>query len=286
MAKNTLSWPDNRRIAVALTVMYEAWSEGNAPTYSVQTTHLKPGTVDHAGAAWSSYGGRVGVWRILRTLDRLQMPATFFVNARCAELYPDSIAAIVRAGHDIGGHGYTQDGLLAYLTPEEEHATIRKCIDILAAKSGRCPTGWLSPVLAFTPHTVDFLAQEKLQWHADVTYTDLPHRIRTKHGLLACVPNSDFTDNRVLRSSPQDLYDVYTGTFDYLYRNEPMSLLVLTLHCHFGGRAMIVQVFDRIVRYIKQFPDVWLARHHELARWALEAEADDHPYQTRYPARQ
>jgi peptidoglycan-N-acetylglucosamine deacetylase len=51
MAAETLSWPQNKRIAVALTVMYEAWSEGKAPTYSIQTTHLKPGAVDYAGAA-------------------------------------------------------------------------------------------------------------------------------------------------------------------------------------------------------------------------------------------
>src|ERR1700746_4181135 len=42
------------------------------PTYSVQTTHLKPGTLDHAGKAWSTYGGRVGVWRIIKLLDRLR----------------------------------------------------------------------------------------------------------------------------------------------------------------------------------------------------------------------
>ena len=276
------SWPNNKRIAVALTVMFETWSEGKAPTYSVQTTHLKPGTVDYAGAAWSTYGGRVGVWRILRTLDRLQMPATFVANARCAELYPDAVAQIVRSGHDLAAHAYTQDGLLAYMTPEEEHATIKKTAEVLANKSGKRPTGWLSPVLAFTPHTVDFLAQEKFTWHADVTYTDLPHRIRTKHGPMAAVPNSDFTDNRVLRSSPQDLWDVYTGTFDYLYQNEPMSLLCLTLHCHFGGRAMITQVFERIVKYIQKHPGVWLARHGELARWALEAEPEDHTYQSRF----
>ena len=282
MADTTLAWPGGQRIAVALTVMFETWSEGNAPTYSVQTTHLKPGTTDYAGAAWASYGGRVGVWRILRTLDRLGMPATFFANARCAELYPDAITEIARAGHDIGGHGYTQDALLTYMTPEEQQASIRKSIDLLGAKSGKRPTGWLSPVLAFTPQTIEILAAEKLQWQADVTYADLPHRVRTKHGPIACVPNSDFTDNRVLRSSPQDLFDVYTGTFDYLYQNEPMSLLVLTLHCHFGGRAMITQVFERIVKYIKGHPGVWLARHHELGRWALEQEVDDRTYRSRY----
>jgi allantoinase len=282
MADKTLAWPGGQRIAVAITVVFETWSEGNAPTYSVQTTHLKPGTTDHAGVAWASYGGRVGVWRILRTLDRLGMPATFFVNARCAELYPDSMTEIARAGHDIGGHGYTQDGLLTYMTPEEQQASIRKSIDLLGAKSGKRPTGWLSPVLAFTPETIEILAAEKLQWQGDVTYADLPHRVRTKSGPIACVPASDFTDNRVLRSSPQDLYDVYAGTFDYLYQNEPMSLLVLTLHCHFGGRAMITQAFERIVKYIKGHPGVWLARHHELGRWALEQDVDERTYRSRY----
>ncbi len=282
MTTQTLSWPRNNRIAVAVTVMYEAWSEGKAPTYSVQTTHLKPGATDYAGAAWATYGGRVGVWRILRMFERLGVPATFFVNARCAELYPESIAEIARAGHDIGGHGYTQDGLLAYMTPEEQQATIRKSLDILGAKSGKRPTGWLSPVLAFTPETVELLAAEKLRWQADVTYTDLPHRVLTRHGPIACVPNSDFTDNRTLRTNPADLYDVYTGTFDYLYQNEPMSLLVLTLHCHFGGRPMVAQVFERIMRYIMGFPGVWLARHHELGRWAREQETDDHSYRSRY----
>jgi allantoinase len=283
MATQTnLAWPNGKRVAVAVTVMYETWAEGKAPTYSVQTTHLKPGTVDLAGRAWASYGARVGVWRIIRTLDRLQIPATFFTNARCAELYPESVKQIVTSGHDIGGHNYTQDALLVYMTPEDEQATIRKCLDILEEKSGKRPTGWLSSVLAFTERTVDFLAAEKLAWHADVTYIDLPHRIHTNHGVIAAVPNSDFTDNRVLRSSPRDLWDVYKGTFDYLQRNEPMSMLVLTLHCHFGGRPMITSVFEELVNYLKQQSDVWFVRHAELARWALDAKVDEHSYQSRY----
>jgi peptidoglycan/xylan/chitin deacetylase (PgdA/CDA1 family) len=277
-----LTWPNGKRVAVAVTVMYETWAEGKAPNYSVQTTHLKPGAVDLAGRAWSTYGGRVGVWRVIRTLDRLQIPGTFFTNARCAELYPDTVKQIVKSGHDVGGHNYTQDALLAYMNPDEEQTTIRTCLDILTDKAGKRPTGWLSSVLAFTEHTVDFLAAEKLSWHADVTYIDLPHRIKTKHGVIDAVPNSDFTDNRVLRSSPRDLWDVYKGTFDYLHKNEPMSLLCLTLHCHFGGRPMIISVFEEIVNYLKQHPDVWFARHEELGRWALEAKVDEHTYQSRY----
>lgn len=276
-------WPNGKRVAVAVTVMYETWSEGTAPTYSVQATPLKQNAVDHAGHAWSTYGGRVGVWRILRSLERWNMPATFFTNARCAELYPDSVKQIVKSGHELGGHAYTQDGLLAYMEPDEEKECINRSLGILEEVGGTRPTGWLSPVLAFTPNTVDFLAEAGLDWHADVTYLDLPHRIHTPSGPIAAVPNSDFTDNRVLKSDPGALVNVYRSTFDYLYEHEPMSLMGLTLHCQFGGRPMVIAAFEQIMEYITSHPDVWLVSHRELGQWAMEQEADESFYFDRYP---
>src|SRR4026207_2591486 len=60
-----LTWPNGKKVAVSITVMFETWPDDSAPNYSVQTTHLKKGTVDHAAKAWSTYGGRVGVWRVV-----------------------------------------------------------------------------------------------------------------------------------------------------------------------------------------------------------------------------
>jgi peptidoglycan/xylan/chitin deacetylase (PgdA/CDA1 family) len=276
------SWPNGKRIAVALTVMFETWSDGTAPTYSVQATSLRPGTVDHAGHAWATYGGRVGVWRILRNLDRWGIPATFFTNARCAELYPDAVQQIVKSGHRLGGHAYTQDGLMTYLTVDEQREVVGRSLDLLEEVGGQRPTGWLSPVLAFTPETVDVLAGAGLAWHADVTYTDLPIRIETAHGPMAAVPNSDFTDNRTLKTNPRDLYDVYRDTFDYLYAHEPMGLLATTLHCQYGGRPMVTGVFDQIVTYIAGHDDVWFTSHEELAQWALAAPTNELTYADRY----
>jgi hypothetical protein len=42
---NEYRWPDRKRIAVAVTVMLETWSEGKAPPYGVQASPMKPGTV-------------------------------------------------------------------------------------------------------------------------------------------------------------------------------------------------------------------------------------------------
>src|SRR5262252_1128030 len=215
-------------------------------------------------------------------LDRLQIPGTFFTSARCTEEYPAAVRQIVRSGHDLGGHSYTQDQLLAYMTVEQQETTIRKSIELLEACGGRKVTGWASPVVAFTPETAGLLAKAGLIWTTDVTYADLPIKMHTPHGVIAGVPTTDFSDNRVMRASPRDLFDVYKGTFDYLAANEPMGLLVLVIHCQFGGRPLITAVLQEVLQYIRQFPDVWFARHEELARWALAADVDEHSYQSRF----
>src|SRR5271166_2760667 len=279
---SNMIWPSGKKVAVSVTVMLETWAEGKAPTYSVQTTHLKSGTVDHAGRAWSTYGGRVGVWRIIHLLDRLGVPGTFFVNARCTEEYPDAIKQIVRSGHDIAGHAYTQDQLLAYMSLEGQERTIRQSIDLLQNCGGKTVTGWASPVVAFTPETAGFLAKAGLTWTTDVTYADLPLKIHTAHGTIAGIPTTDFSDNRVLRGNPRDLYDAHKGAFEYLLANEPMGLLVLVIHCQFGGRPLITAVLNELLSEIARSRDVWFTRHDELARWALASDLDEHSYQSRF----
>jgi peptidoglycan/xylan/chitin deacetylase (PgdA/CDA1 family) len=94
------------------------------------------------GAIW-----RQRLWRIIRTLDRHSVPATGFCSEKSAELYLEVIAQAGRSGHDIAGHGYTQDGLFAETTPEEERAAIRKTVDLLESASGIRALGWATPGL-------------------------------------------------------------------------------------------------------------------------------------------
>jgi peptidoglycan/xylan/chitin deacetylase (PgdA/CDA1 family) len=159
------------------------------------------------------------------------------------------------------------------MTPEEEQACIRRCIDILERATGQRPQGWISPVTTYTEHTRRLLAAEKLIWHGDARDSDLPSVVNTDAGPLVQIPSSDFTDNRVLRSSPQDLWDVYGGTFDYLRAHEAPALLALSMHCHFGGRPMITAVFEKILSYMRKHDDVWFASFGEVARWVMEAQA-------------
>lgn len=275
-------WPNGKRVAVYVTGMLEVWSEGKAPTYTVQTTSLRTDAVDHGGIAWSRYGGRIGVWRIIRALNDFGIRGTFATNGMITEFYPDAIKEIVRSGHDIAGHGVWQDQMINDMSPQEQHATIKCTLDVFEKATGKRPEGWLSQVLAWTPETPDFLAQEGVRWWGDAKDIDLPKKIKTKNGEIIAIPVSEFTDNRVLRGSPRDFFDVYKDTFDYLYRHEPMSVLNIILHCQWGGRPPVTAVFRQILKYISEFPDVWFTTPGEIATWFAGQDRDEITYSERY----
>jgi peptidoglycan/xylan/chitin deacetylase (PgdA/CDA1 family) len=273
MAHTISHWPDKKKLAVMVTVMFEVWSEGKSPPYSPMTTSLKPGTPDLLGISWSQYGGKTGIWRLLRIFDEVDIKATVCLNAKGAEIFPGAVKEIHKRGHEVAGHSYTQDTILPYLTMAEEKEVVRKCRAIIEKAVGIRPIGWFSPVAAPTAHTADLLAEAGFLWHGDYNDTDLPYVVDTVNGKLVAIAHSDFTDNRTLRSSPRDFYNVYKDTFDYLYKHEAPSLINLTVHCHFGGRPLMSAMLHDLLRYMKGFPDVWFARHDEIAHWTI-ANAD------------
>jgi peptidoglycan/xylan/chitin deacetylase (PgdA/CDA1 family) len=267
---NGFRWPHDARIAVVMTCLMENWSEGKGPPFSVQTTSLRPGTHDRAAMTWGTYGGHAGVWRLLKILEANKVPATFIANARALELNPAAAKQIVALGHEIAGHSYAQDDLLAYLDAKQEREIIRRCVRIITDIAGARPKGWLSPVLASTDRTETILAEEGFQWYGDYNHVDLPFVVPVGQNKIIAFPHTDFADHRVLRANPRDWFEVYKDTFDYLYVNEPTAFLNITVHCHFGGRPLVAAHVDKILKYVKGFPNVWMPRHDELAQWVLD----------------
>ncbi len=267
-ASNTpLSWPADARIAVMITVMFESWPEGKAPPYSPMASPLREGTIDRQGFAWAEYGGRAGIWRLLQIFERFGVKVTVAANAKSLERHPEAARAIVEHGHEVAGHGYTQDQFMVYLEREEERALIERCSAIIEHTTGKRPVGWASPRMTASLNTADLLAQAGFRWHGDVHDADLPVRIVTAAGDLVGLPHSEFTDNRVMRGSPRDFQSVYTDTFDFLYRHEAPALLNLTVHAHWGGRPPMAAVLSNVLDHLSRAPGVWFARHDEVADW-------------------
>jgi allantoinase len=278
------AFPNGARIAVMISLLLESWSEGKAPGYFPRTTPLKPGKIDHAAARWSEYGGKEGIWRLLRIVDERGLRASVFANALAAERYPEAIRQIVKSGHAIEGHGYAQDQSLMDLDPDAQHALIKRSLDVIESQSGRRPSGWMSPAYSNDQHTAGLLALEKLRWHCDALDRSLPARESTPHGDLIAVPWSDYVDNRTLRGNPADYLEVYKNHFNYLYEQEPLGLVHIACHAHSGGRPSVAAIFDKVLRYVGGHRGVWFTTPADMAQWMLDQHIDSLPYSSRFTA--
>jgi allantoinase len=263
--------PTNSKITVILTFLMENWSPNKAPPYSPMTSPPKAGAIDRSGIAWADYGGRFGMARLVRTARRHGVYGTACINARSAELFPETVREIVKAGFEIGGHNYAQDEVLSGLNEQEELQIIRRSLGILETVSGVRPVGWLSSTIATTDITAELLKREGLIWHGDYNNMDQPGRIETPAGPIIGIPHSDYADNRVLRGAPIDWFTTYKDMFDYLYSQEPGSMINITMHGNFGGRPLMAAQFDKLLSYMGTHENVWVPRHDELAAW-VDAE--------------
>jgi len=84
-----------------------------------ETNELRDGGKSIGRMAWGQYGNRVGVPNILKLLAKHSVPATFYVPAVCALLYPDEQRRIIAEGHEIGIHSWIHE-LNSVLTYENE----------------------------------------------------------------------------------------------------------------------------------------------------------------------
>ncbi|ABM56103.1 polysaccharide deacetylase family protein [Verminephrobacter eiseniae] len=96
-----VAWPHGARCAVMLAFDFDAetlWLARD-PANAKRLGVLSQGT----------YGAKVGVPRIIETLDEADVPATFFVPGWTAEHHTGRVESILRHGHEVGHHGYLHE---------------------------------------------------------------------------------------------------------------------------------------------------------------------------------
>jgi allantoinase len=121
-----------------------------------------------------------------------------------------------------------------------------------------------------------------VRWYGDALDISLPRRQKTKSGDIVAFPWSDFVDNRVLRGEPRGFFQVYEDTFEYLLEHEPMGLIHVGFHSHFGGRPLMTAMFDKLLKLFSTHSDVWFPGHNKIAQWVLEQEDDQLTYAKRF----
>ena len=262
-------WPGGARCAVALSFDSDH-----------ETNELRDGGRSIGRMSWGQYGSRVGVPRILDLLHRHGVPATFFVPAVAALLYPDEQRQVIAQGHEIGLHGWIHE-LNSILPEKDERELHLRSSDTLTQITGVRPVGMRTPSWDFSPATLSIQREMGLLYDSSLMADDDPYELNqdgVPTGIVE-LPVEWIRDDAVyfnmnrfqaLRpyTAPTAVLDIFRREFDQAY--EDGGLFLLTMHPHVISYRSRIFILDELVRHMKSKPGVWFATHRDVA---LKAKA-------------
>ena len=263
------SWPGGTRCAVALSFDSDH-----------DTNELRDGGRSIGRMSWGQYGNRVGVPRILKLLMKSGIPATFFVPAVTALLYPDEQRRVIAEGHEIGLHGWIHE-LNSILPEKDERELHLRSAETLTGITGTRPVGMRTPSWDFSPATLTIQREMGLLYDSSLMADDDPYELNQDGEPTGIVelPVEWIRDDAVyfkmnrfqaLRpyTPPTAVLDIFRREFDQAY--EDGGLFLLTMHPHVIGYRSRMFILEELIRHMQARPGVWFATHRDVA---LQAKA-------------
>ncbi|MDQ6794269.1 MAG: polysaccharide deacetylase [Chloroflexota bacterium] len=266
-------WPDGIRAAACFTFDVDAES-------GILEEHPE-------AAAWldvmthQAYGPRTGIPRLLRLFDRLAVKATFFVPGYSAEQWPDAVAAIRDAGHEIGHHGYLHEGAWSAPDEEAEEERLQRGLDALQRVAGVRPVGYRAPSWQATYRLPGLLARHGFRYDSGLMDADHPYRLATSSApdapsiieLPAHWSLDDWEPYNYLPGitgsgvilNPRDVVDRWL--LELQATVEEGGLFMLTNHPFVSGRPSRAAELGRLIEAAKAIDGLWIATCAEVAEW-------------------
>ena len=258
------AWPDGTQIAVNFTCDFDTM---------LFRRYLEETPMQ---LAQGEFGGRVGIWRRIELFDGNGVTATLFTPGRICELYPQSLVAAHKAGFEIAAH------MWEHHVPKDmqlEHDHIQKSTSALENTGGKRPIGTRSR------HTNSLLLEEGYSYNSHGSAAHLPYYERDADG-ENCMINLPFhyaiddamffsfawlsSENAAQRiTDPTRVLDLWWDAFDQQYGQG--GYLNICLHPFVSGRAMRIEMLDRLIARMKTRPGVWFPSCEDVARYCLNA---------------
>ncbi len=257
------SWPNGARVAVGLS--FDDDTEG----WLLRDGNLSPTTLSSG-----DYGAESGTPRIIRMLDRQQVPATFFLTGVDALLHPEMVQSITKSGrNEVGVHGWIHEFPPRLESAAEEERLLDQAMAYLTKVTGKRPVGYRAPSWAFSAHTLDIIRKKGFLYDSSLQALDEPYEIMSggkNTGLIELSIDWTLTETPYLgheghMPSPELLYQVYKDEFDGAY--DEGTMFVLTLHPYLSGHRAPMRHLDQFITYMKSKPGVWFATCKQIAEY-------------------
>ena len=259
------SWPGGKRCAVALS--FDADHE---------TNELRDGGNSIGRMSWGQYGHRVGVPRILEILKREGVPASFFVPAVAAKLYPDEQRRVIAEGHEIGLHGWIHE-VNSTLPEAIERDLHFRAADALEEITGLRPVGMRTPSWDFSAATLKIQRELGLIYDSSLMADNDPYELVEDGRPTGVVelpvewirddaPYFNMNRFQALRpyTPPTAVLDIFLREFEGAHAEG--GLFLLTMHPHVTGYRSRLFILEEVIRAAKAKGDCWFATHADIAR--------------------
>lgn len=216
-----------------------------------------------------------GTVRLLEVLSDFGVAATFCWVGKVAEEGPGLVRRAVAEGHEIALHTWDHR-YYNRMSRDEQAADMRRTFDTLAKIAGEEPRGHKSAGWRFDENTFAVAQELGLAWVMDEPGGDLPYFVQPDPTLPPVVqlpPARLYSDDTFFLDHivpPQQTAEFWRDDVDVI-RDEG-KLICLTLHPYISGRPGPSRAIARLLEYVIDLGDVWIARADHIARWWAERE--------------
>src|SRR5262245_36370983 len=283
-------WPEEqwRRIVnhvrAGKSLRPRAWKDGARCAFAIsfdsdhETNELRDGGKSIGKLCWGEYGTRVGVPRILALLEKYAVPATFYVPAVSALLHEEEQRRIVKAGHEIGIHGWIHE-LNSVLPYDAERDLMLRSADTLAKITGVRPVGLRTPSWDFSPNTLAIEKEMGLLYDTSLMADEDCYELLLDGAPTGVIElpvewiRDDapyFMMNRMGAqrpyTPPADVLDIFRRELDAAYAEG--GIFQLTCHPHIIGYRSRIWIIEELIRHARALPGMWFATHAQVAEFA------------------
>ena len=231
------------------------------------------GTPTPSAISRGEFGPRVSAPRLLKMLGERSLPTSWFVPGHTAETFPDAVAAVARAGHEIGHHGWKHVPPATLSRDEEENELVRG-IAAIERTCGERPTGYRSPSWDLSPHSIELMLKHGFTYDSsmmgddytpyfarqgDVIELEKPAVFGQPSDLLE-MPISWSTDDAphfefmryptAIRPGNMNaglVLENWVADFDYMQRELDWGVLTYTCHPFIIGRGHRILMLEKLV---------------------------------------
>jgi len=249
------------------------------------------------------FAGEVGTQRILDLFKKHNLKSTWFIPGHSIETFPKQCKEVVKAGHEIGLHGYSHEDPIK-CSVEQQKAVMVKCYNLIKDLQGKPPRGTCAPFNRLSSSQADILEELGVEYDNSLSQHDCipywfrdgdswtkvdyskpaeewmkPFEFGTKIRNIVEIPCSWYMEDMMPMQylanipnsngwvDPRTVEYIWKERFEYFYDNYDEFVFPMTLHPDTTGLPHVLRMVERFILWTKSKPGVEWVEYQDINDW-------------------